>query len=32
MRMRYNWEYPLIVLIFLATMMTFWFSKVVLKI
>ena len=30
--MRYNWEYPLVVLMLLAMIMTFWFSKVVLGI
>nr|DAG35362.1 MAG TPA: hypothetical protein [Bacteriophage sp.] len=30
--MRYNWEYPLVALMLLAMIMTFWFSKVVLRI
>ena len=30
--MRYNWEYPLVMLMLLAMIMTFWFSKVVLRI
>nr|DAZ60595.1 MAG TPA: hypothetical protein [Caudoviricetes sp.] len=30
--MRYNWEYPLVAVMLLVMIMTFWFSKVVLRI